>query len=306
MEKAISIIIATTGTHSRLESLRRLLVGLYGLIRPEKIDHEIIVANNAWDGRAAQEVEKLIDEFKQADGKRFWHLREPLRGKCKAQNAAINRAQGAILAFLDDDVDVAPEWLRATVDFFENRSFAAMQGAVLIPPAMQDNEKFMGLYRRYKTIDFLQYRPGTSELRTLTGANMAIRREVFSQIGFFNEELGPGRSGMSEDVEFAQRIIRNGGRIGYEPRAVVYHQVDWSRLTEEYFRLRHEQQGRSRLLYKNQSFATILPNLMRSIWTFAWYSLVNNERKKYRAKGRYFHYKAMLLEKAKKLKGALL
>jgi GT2 family glycosyltransferase len=137
----------------------------------------------------------------------------------------------------------------------------------------------------------------------LTGANIAVRRAVFDRIGYFNEDLGPGRSGISEDVEFAQRLVKSGGRIGYEPRAGVYHRVDWSRLTEEFFRQRHEQQGRSRLIYKKQSLLSIVPNFLRSIWTFGWYSLVGNERKKYRAKGRYFHYRAMLAVKARKITG---
>ncbi|MBI1993588.1 MAG: hypothetical protein HYS67_04085 [Deltaproteobacteria bacterium] len=42
-----------------------------------------------------------------------------------------------------------------------------------------------------------------------------------------------------------------------------------------------------------------MPNLLRSIWTFGWFSLIGNERRKYRAKGRYYHYRAMLLEKFK-------
>jgi GT2 family glycosyltransferase len=103
-------------------------------------------------------------------------------------------------------------------------------------------------------------------------------------------------------VEFAQRLLRSGGSIGYEPRAAVYHAADRRRLTEEFFRIRHEQQGRSRMIYKKPSVPSILLNLLRSAWGFGWYSLRGNERKKYRAKGRYFHYRAMLEEKKKQLK----
>ena len=38
---------------------------------------------------------------------------------------------------------------------------------------------------------------------------------------------------------------------------------------------------------------------MRSVWTLAWYSMIGDVRNKYRAKGRYFHYRAMLAEKTK-------
>jgi hypothetical protein len=98
-------------------------------------------------------------------------------------------------------------------------------------------------------------------------------------------------------------MLEAGKRIGYEPRAAVYNEIDPTRLTEEFFRFRHEQQGRSRLLYKRSSLFSIVPNLLRSMWTFGWYSLTGPERKKYRAKGRYFHYRAMLLEKTKCVTG---
>lgn len=111
--------------------------------------------------------------------------------------------------------------------------------------------------------------------------------------------LGPGGSGISEDVEFAQRMLKASMRIGYEPAAGVIHEVDRRRLTEEFFRQRHEQQGRSRLIYKKQSTAAIVANLAKATFQLGCHCLSGNIRKKYRAKGRYFHYRAMLSAKTK-------
>jgi len=97
-----------------------------------------------------------------------------------------------------------------------------------------------------------------------------MRVEVFFRIGYFNEKLGPARSGMSEDVEFAKRLRQGGGTIGYVLDAAVYHEIDWARLTEEFFRERHERQGRSRLVYKKQYLGAIIPHFVRSMWTFRW------------------------------------
>src|SRR5437764_12234895 len=108
-----------------------------------------------------------------------------------------------------------------------------MQGPILVPPEMQRNQKFLRAQYRYRTINFVKYWQGVTEIKTLTGANMAIRREVFSRIGVFNEELGPGRSGISEDVEFAQRLVRNGGRMGYEHGAAVAHRVERRRHNDD-------------------------------------------------------------------------
>lgn len=301
MEPLFSIIIAT---YDRVNFLRALLTGIAAHFGKLDISHEVIVADNARDERIAGEFAALTEEFARSQRVAFRHVREPLAGKCRAQNVAIRAARGSVLAFFDDDVEVTPEWLTVAAEFFERESFDAMQGPILIPPDLEHNEELLRAQKRFRTINFVKYDPGMREIKTLTGANMAVRREVFDRIGGFNEELGPGRSGISEDVEFAQRLLRSGGRIGYEPRAGVYHRVDWSRLTEEFFRLRHEQQGRSRLIYKKQSLFSIVPNFLRSIWTFGWYSLLGNERKKYRAKGRYFHYRAMLEVKARRMIGS--
>ena len=300
MNPLFSIIIAT---YDRVEWLRSLLAGIERHFGALDISHEVIVANNARDERIAQDIATLVGEFANSQRVAFRHVREPLAGKCRAQNAAIRAAKGAIMVFFDDDVEVAVQWLSVAAEFFQRQEFDAMQGPILMPPELEHNEELLRAQQRFRTINFVKYRPGMTELKTMTGANMAVRREVFTRIGYFNEDLGPGRSGISEDVEFAQRLVRSGGRIGYEPRAGVYHRVDWSRLTEEFFRLRHEQQGRSRLIYKKQSLAAIIANLGRSLWTLGWYSLAGNERKKYRAKGRYFHYRAMLAEKTKSMKG---
>jgi len=295
-----SIIIAT---YDRVDFLRGLLAGIAAHFGKLNISHEVIVANNARDERIAEEIAKLTDEFRNSDRIAFRHVREPLAGKCRAQNVAIRAAKGSIMVFFDDDIEVTPDWLTIATEFFQRQEFDAMQGPILMPPEMEHNQELLRAQQRFRTINFVKYRPGVTQLKTLTGANIAVRRAVFTRIGYFNEDLGPGRSGISEDVEFAQRLVKSGGRIGYEPRAGVYHRVDWSRLTEEFFRQRHEQQGRSRLIYKKQSLLSIVPNFLRSIWTFGWYSLVGNERKKYRAKGRYFHYRAMLAVKARKITG---
>jgi GT2 family glycosyltransferase len=294
-----SVIIAT---FERYESLHRLLDSIIEQFRFTDVEHEVLVANNAQDDDMAQRVANIVEKLRQCHGDRFRHIREQTSGKCKAQNSAIAQARGAILAFFDDDVVVAPNWLTTAVKFFREKPYDAMQGPILMPPEMRQNEEFLRAQHKFRTINFVRYSSALSEIKTLTGANMAIRKEVFFRVGGFNEDLGPGRSGISEDVEFAMRLRLSGGRIGYAPEAAVYHEVDWSRLTEEFFRHRHEQQGRSRLIYKRQSLGSILADLTRSFLSFGWYSVRGNVRKQYRAKGRVYHYRAMLKEKARQLK----
>src|SRR6185295_9755611 len=136
--------------------------------------------------------------------------------------------------------------------------------------------------------------PDTVRTR-LTGANMTVRRHTFAVVGVFNEAIGPGAAGLSEDNELADRILKHGGWIGYMSRARVIHEIDASRLTEEYFQEYHRRQGRSRFAYKhNGIFSSILPNLAKAAVNYAAYTVVGNTRRRYRAKGRYYHYREML------------
>lgn len=297
----VSIIIPTVG---RCDSLRRLLCGISEHFGQSGVEHEVLVVNNAREEHLSKAIAKIAGEIQLAGGAPIRVIRESIPGKCKALNRAIGQSRGRILAFFDDDVEVTAGWLTITADFFRAKPFDAMQGPILFPVELQRHDEFLRAQNRFRTIHFVQYPPSMSEIKTLTGANMAIRREVFDRIGLFDERLGPGRSGKSEDVELAQRLIKSGGKIGYEHKAGVYHEVDWSRLTESYFCQHHEQQGRSRLLFKQQSLLSILPNVMRSMVSCAWYSLKGHERKKYRAKGRFFHYRAMLREKIKAIGNA--
>jgi glucosyl-dolichyl phosphate glucuronosyltransferase len=295
MEPFISVLIATKG---RLESLERLLDGLSRLEARDEITHEIIVADNAPDETLAGVIHDLVKRYAEREPERWQYVREPTPGKSRALNKAIPLTKGEILAFLDDDVQVSLSWLRITRDFFLRYPFDVKQGSILIPPAMQTDEEFLRLLNRYRTICYYRHpRTDVREIGSLNAANIALRREILARTGLFDERIGPGQSGTSMDVEFGERVRRVGGRIGYEPNSVVYHDVDWSRLTEDYFRLRHEMQGRSRLIYKESSLLTIMLNLIRASAGFAWYCAFANERKKYRAKGRYFHYRAMLQEK---------
>jgi cellulose synthase/poly-beta-1,6-N-acetylglucosamine synthase-like glycosyltransferase len=304
MEPAVSILIATQG---RVPQLQRLLDGLLGLENREEIPHEILVANNAQDKTIVRAVEALLQNYRAHEPERWIHVREPVPGKSRALNRLLPLAKANLLGFLDDDVEVAPEWLRRTWQFFRDYSYDVMQGSILIPPSMQNDERFLGLLNRYRTICYYS-KPGLEvrEIVSLNAANIALRKELLDVTGLFDERIGPGASGTSMDVEFGERVLRMGRRIGYEPRSVVYHDVDWGRLTEAYFKQRHELQGRSRAIYKGSGVFSSLANLLRAGFGFCLYTALRDERKIYRSKGRIYHYRAMLKEASRTTLGPLL
>ena len=129
MDRFLSIIIATSG---RVDKLGRLLQGLSRVDGREKNQHEVVIANNSSDEPTAREVGELVNSFSSKDGGRYWQVREPVPGKCRAQNRAIGAAKGTILAFLDDDLEVTPGWLQSIADFFAGYPHDVMQGSILM------------------------------------------------------------------------------------------------------------------------------------------------------------------------------
>ena len=76
---------------------------------------------------------------------------------------------------------------------------------------------------------------GAQVWRIGAGANMAFRRAVFDRVGGFDERLGAGASGCSEDSELWYRLLAGGGSCCFEPRAVVqhHHREDWDGLRRQ-------------------------------------------------------------------------
>src|SRR4029453_17415253 len=73
----------------------------------------------------------------------------------------------------------------------------------------------------YRSIDFdSAFFEATKHLgvpvwRVGAGANMAFRREAFDRVGLFDERLGAGASGCSEDSEVWYRLLAEGHRCRY-------------------------------------------------------------------------------------------
>jgi GT2 family glycosyltransferase len=221
-------------------------------------------------------------------------------GKSAAINDAVQIATGDVLAFLDDDVVVDKNWLTAVEKFFRDGSYRVGQGAVRLQSPAREDPEVQKLLQRYRTIPKIEYDPSLRELRSLNGANFFAARSVFELVGGFDERLGPGASGTSEDVEFARRLARSNVAIGYACDAVVYHLVDKTRLTDEYFRRWHWRQGQSRLLMRDRSSVEIRFDLAHAWAQYVYYSLRGEDRKRYRSKGRIYHYLGMIDAKTRR------
>ena len=194
-------------------------------------------------------------------------------------------------------------WLVAVREFFQEDNRQVGQGFIGLQSTPNDPE-ILKLVEIYRTIPKLEYDSQVGNLHSLNGANFFMSRELFNRVGGFDERLGPGASGTSEDVDLARRLIRSGVSISYAPKAVVYHRIDRDRLTEAYFKQSHRRQGASRFLIRKQGGAEILFNLLRVVTQYGYYTLLGQERNRYRSKGRIYHYLGMIEAKQNDSKSA--
>jgi glycosyltransferase involved in cell wall biosynthesis len=283
----LTIIIPTK---NRAQILTELLESIRQLDHVGTIHPEIIVAdNNSCDSTydVAVSIAKNFPTTIRA-------LKVVRPGKSAAINDAAKAATGEILAFLDDDVVVDKTWLTAVKSFFRAGEYLVGQGLIRLQSQAQDNPETLRLIERYRTIPRLEFGRDVKTLKTLNGANFFVSREVFDRVGGFDERIGPGASGTSEDVEFAHRLARCSVPIGYAPTAIVYHRIDPDRLTEAYFKQSHWRQGASRFLIRRRGYPAIFFDLLRVTAHYGYHTVMRNERKRYRSKGRIYHYLGMM------------
>ena len=230
----LSVIIATYNRAALLdECLAHLLAQPFA-----PGDRIIVVDNGSSDATAA-----VVAGHQRSARVALDLLFEPRPGKSHAVARAVGAATGEILVFTDDDVNVGAGWLDTLRAVFADPSVALAGGPVVarweatVPRwlrAARDHHPRLGA-----PIALLDYGAETAELgqRTLLGANLAVRRAVFAEVGGYPVHLGKLRGTLlsGEDHELCRAVQAAGWRALYVPHAVVHHWVPADRARVSYF-----------------------------------------------------------------------
>jgi GT2 family glycosyltransferase len=165
------------------------------------------------------------------------------RGLSGARNAGIRNATGDVIAFTGDDVTVHRGWIAALRRAFHDPSVSASTGLVL-PAELRTLAQYLcsGGHWSFRAAHFGPefFRNwidrGVPTWRIGSGVNMAFRRDVFDRCGYFDERLGAGAAGSSEDSEFWYRLLAAERSCRYDPAAVVFaHRTDDTPLSTQTF-----------------------------------------------------------------------
>lgn len=136
---------------------------------------------------------------------------EPGLGYGYARNIGIQKAEGDIIFFIDSDCYAEPDWIEKILPHFQNSDVAAVTGKLHL------------WNHEHACARFLAYVGGRMEMplqhrfvEIAPTMNLAIRRDLISDIGEFDENLVRG-----EDTDFTYRLTRKH-KLLYEPQAVVW------------------------------------------------------------------------------------
>lgn len=229
----ISLVIAT---YNRAEQLMTTLVSVAAQSLAPEAWECVVVDNNSTD--ATRERVAAFGACHPELHIRYIFERE--QGLSAARNAGIAASQGDIIAFVDDDERIVPDFLGAYVDLFDSHPEAMAAGGCIIAEYPTGRPRWMSRFTEQPIANPMNY-GATVRLfpkgKIPGGGNMAFRREALVRVGIFDTSLG--RTGKSliggEESDLFERMAAVGIRPYYVPRAVMYHIIPAEKLTREYF-----------------------------------------------------------------------
>lgn len=226
LSSAIAVTILVP-TYDRPDVLRRCLQSLTQQDSPRPI--RILVIDNH---PASQLTPPIVAEFPGIE-----LIAEAQAGSSRARNCGIQAVTTDILAMVDDDVVVPPQWLENLLAPLSRPEVTAVTGQVM-PLELETHaqklfEVFGGLGRGWqrREVDRAwadQYRfQAVPSWEFGATVNAAFRTAVFRDpaIGLFHEALGGGLPVQGgEDTYFFYKFLQGGGRLVYEPTAWLWHE----------------------------------------------------------------------------------
>ena len=252
-EPDVSVIVAT---YNRCEVLRGALDSLLHQ-QTAGTTYEVIVADN----NSTDDTRRVVEELRAASPDvELIYCFEPQQGVSYARNTAIAHARAPILAFTDDDIRPALDWVAAVHDGFKTFPEADCIGGKVLPDPDTTFPDWL-TEQHWTPLALLNLgdEPLVLDVQNgagLVGANLAIRTAVLKEVGSFRPHLQRVKGGIGslEDTELELRLSVAQKRLMYLPELIVYTQVLDERLDKAYHRRWYCGHGHFYAVMRNEKF----------------------------------------------------
>lgn len=180
-------------------------------------DYEIIVIDSGSTDGTPEIAEIFPLKFVRIRPEEFHHGR--------TRNLGAEQATGKVLVYITQDaLPLHDDWLHKLTDDFEDPQVAMVVGRQIPWQTTKPPEKFFYSYY-FPEHKIEVVRDASDYYRDnmfISNVNSAIKADVWQQFKFSEGIV------LSEDKEFAKRILLAGWKIVYRPDAVVYHAHNFS------------------------------------------------------------------------------
>ncbi len=226
-EFEITVIIST---YNRSEMLAGAIESVLEQ-ESEGVRYEVIVVDNNSSDRTREVVEGYVERGQE----NLRYVFEGKQGVSYARNTGIAEARAEVIAFADDDVRVAKDWVAKIKRAFDLHPEIDFLGGKILP--RWENGPPEWLTRdHWWALALLDYGDESFYVNAdnplcLPTANASFRRDVFKRFGLFSPDFS-GR----EDHEFLLRLWQAGSCGIYAPTIVVIAEVQPERLKKGYHR----------------------------------------------------------------------
>lgn len=231
------VVTAIICTHNRSEVLQDCLLSLERQSLSED-QYEILIVDNASTDSTASIAQAWAS--KRPNRK---YIFEETVGLARARNTGLAASSGAVVAYTDDDVLVADDWLERIGDRFSSLGHEVGGLGGEIDPLFEAPRPS---WLTDDLLHFLSINLGWSETpRLMTDvewiceANCAYRTEVLNRYGGFPEHLGRKGDLLLSGENFVNEMMKKDGiQFYFDPTIRVTHRIPPSRLTKEWMRRR--------------------------------------------------------------------
>lgn len=157
------------------------------------------------------------------------HCNDENVGLLQGRNLGADLATGDVVAFMDDDAVANEDWVAELVAAYEDTGYDAVGGR-MDPLWVAEKPELLPMEFYWLVgVTHRGFADGPGEVRNTFGSNISFRRDVFSDMGGFDTDIGGRKEEVNlqgGETELCARLREETGRgVWYTPSAVVQHKV---------------------------------------------------------------------------------